>query len=578
MVTLGGGQPAADNVGDRERPPVPLMSGDSGGFAFSALAAGSYEITATRTGYAEGAYGRVRPNGLQMWIPLAEGERKRDIKIRVWKFGAIAGTVTDDAGEPLVGVTVRAMRTTFQTGRRKLVVEKSSTTDDRGMYRIGGLLPADYIVVVPSVQTTLPAGLAAEAEGPLGTSAVKSALSSSGIVPRSGTTLAQEIDAFVLQSSSAALSPATAPARVNGRPPVFPTTYNGDATTARQAPLIPIGSGETRGGADIHLRATPTWRVSGRLTGPPETVALQALRLFPTSPGDESNSESGLEAAATVTDRSGAFTFLGVPPGSYTLRGNQLPDLRLPSSPSRPASLTEAFWLAEPVTVGDQDVTMNVTWREAFSVSGRVVFDGTSVVPRERVVRVPILIESVDQTSIPGARTPSVIGVNNTFTTPRVPAGRYLIHLGSSPPGWALRSVMYEGRDISDVAVDLKSPATDVIMTFTDRVTSLSGGVQTPQGLAAVEATALLFPVDPDGWQDFGLNPRRLKSSRVDAAGKYGFPDVPPGDYFVIAIPDEEAAIWREPDRLMTLSRLATRVHLIEGQAATQDLRSVSVR
>jgi hypothetical protein len=137
---------------------------------------------------------------------------------------------------------------------------------------------------------------------------------------------------------------------------------------------------------------------------------------------------------------------------------------------------------------------------------------------------------------------------------------------------------MYEGRDVSDVGLDLKGPVTDVVVTFTNRITSLSGAVTTTQGLAAVDATALLFPVDSAGWQDFGLNPRRLKSARVDTTGRYNFPDVPAGDYFIVAIRDDQAAVWREPGRLTTLSRVSTPVHLSEGQKTTQDLRLVDVR
>jgi hypothetical protein len=356
---------------------------------------------------------------------------------------------------------------------------------------------------------------------------------------------------------------------------VYPTTYNGDGTTARQAPPVTIGSGDARTGVDVHLRAVPTWRVSGRLMGPEGSVAHQALRLFPTSLAEDRSTESGLETASALTDQSGSFTFLGVPSGSYVLRSNKYADMR---TTGQTTSLTDAFWLVEPVIVGNQDTTITATWRAAFTMSGRVVFDGGTAVPAaDRLLRIPLLVESVDQTQVPGTSRPAQI-TNNMFTTPQVPAGRYLIRVGSAPPGWALRSVMYEGRDISDAGVDVRGPVSDIVMTFTDRITTLSGTVQSATGVAATDATALLFPADPAGWQDFGLNPRRLKSARVDDSGKYNFPDVPAGDYFVVAVPEEQAAVWREPGRLAVLSRLATRVHLIEGQSATQDLRAVIVR
>jgi hypothetical protein len=198
----------------------------------------------------------------------------------------------------------------------------------------------------------------------------------------------------------------------------------------------------------------------------------------------------------------------------------------------------------------------------------------------------PVAIETVTQLMPTGVR-PTQFSPDGTFTTSRMPAGRYLVRVGNlvseragvaAPPVWVLRSVMYEGRDVSDVALDLKGPATGIVITFTDRITSLSGSVRSTEGAPAIDATALLFPVDPAGWRDFGLNPRRLKSARVDAHGHYEFPDVPAGDYFVVAVPEEQAAVWREPDRLAALSRLAARLHLNEGDKATQDLRPVAVR
>jgi hypothetical protein len=137
---------------------------------------------------------------------------------------------------------------------------------------------------------------------------------------------------------------------------------------------------------------------------------------------------------------------------------------------------------------------------------------------------------------------------------------------------------MLDGKDIADTGFDLKNNVSDVVITFTDKVTTISGSVHTTGGSPDPNAIALLFPVDPAGWMDFGLNPRRLRSARAGANGSYSFSDAPAGDYFLVAIPDETAAEWREPGFLQTLSRLAARVHLNDGDTVTRDLRTAVVR
>src|SRR5262249_37314756 len=67
----------------------------------------------------------------------------------VWKFASLAGTVTDENSDPIVGATVRVLRRTIVGGKRQLTAGPSDTTDDRGMYRIGSLEPGDYLVALP---------------------------------------------------------------------------------------------------------------------------------------------------------------------------------------------------------------------------------------------------------------------------------------------------------------------------------------------------------------------------------------------------------------------------------------------
>jgi hypothetical protein len=73
------------------------------------------------------------------------------IKIELIRGGVLTGTVTNAAGEPLVGIRVRALRIAEGSGpgRPTRVVSNGfgdRPTDDRGMYRIYGLTAGTYIV------------------------------------------------------------------------------------------------------------------------------------------------------------------------------------------------------------------------------------------------------------------------------------------------------------------------------------------------------------------------------------------------------------------------------------------------
>ena len=121
-VTLGGTGAIANN---------PVLTDADGHFVFLGLPKGRYIITATRAGCAEGAYGRRRAGGLLQTLTLDGGQRVGDLRIPLWKYGAITGTIRDEAGEPMVDVPVRVLLRTIVTGQPKLTPGAAARTDDR---------------------------------------------------------------------------------------------------------------------------------------------------------------------------------------------------------------------------------------------------------------------------------------------------------------------------------------------------------------------------------------------------------------------------------------------------------------
>ena len=79
-------------------------------------------------------------------IHLTQGQQLDTIAMQLPRGGVISGIITDEFGDPALGVPVRAMRLGYANGERLAQPIANATTDDLGGYRLPGLLPGNYIV------------------------------------------------------------------------------------------------------------------------------------------------------------------------------------------------------------------------------------------------------------------------------------------------------------------------------------------------------------------------------------------------------------------------------------------------
>jgi hypothetical protein len=543
-----------------------ILTGADGRFVFRGLRAGNFWITSTKGGYEEGASGRRRPAGATQPAVLIETDRSIEIVVRMWKHGAIGGAVIDEAGEPVVGVQVRALARVFAGGRDRYGASgPPALTDDRGMYRFSSL-PAGEYVVVASARTVA---------APLSAMSLRGLPSEVGAafagVPGNADTL-QIGDALYALGRGIVVPPPP----VDGRMLQYPPVFHPSALVPAEAAVIALGFGEERSGVDVQLQPVPSVRVSGVLTAPQPGFSPTAVRLMPSGFDDVSLEQ---DAPLSATDVNGVFIFPAVPPGRYTLRAAARP---------RPAGSggdeDPGLWLAVPLSVGGDDLDgVAAAMLPGLHVSGRFEFEGAAERPAAaRLAQIPVMIETVDGSPpLPGAAVAAHQDNRSTgtFRTPGYPAGKYLLRIGGSPQGWMFKSAMLEGRDLSESPFDLTRDISGVVVTFTDRWSGLGGSVQ---GAGADGATIVVFPANSGGWTNYGLNPRRLRSARASAAGTFGsksergdfsLSSLPPGDYYVAAIPEEASARWRDPKVLEALSRVATHVTVIEGEHKMVELR-----
>lgn len=111
-----------------------------GSFSVGSLEPGLYTVVAHAPAYTSNLTDPNQPTYYRI------GD---SVRMELIRGGVITGAVTNAAGEPVVGVRVRATMVrdaTGQTPRMSAFTLMEQPTDDRGVYRLFGLLPGTYLV------------------------------------------------------------------------------------------------------------------------------------------------------------------------------------------------------------------------------------------------------------------------------------------------------------------------------------------------------------------------------------------------------------------------------------------------
>ena len=519
---------------------------DDGSFVFDGLPPGSYSLSASRSGYMNTQFGAQRQGGTGSAIALAADQQMTKIVLKLSRYAAITGVVYDQNGEPAAGIAVEAMRYTMRTGSRLLssVYGRAILTDDRGVFRLSGLLPGEYYVAAG------PPLLAPIDVQVLSTVDVDRALQ-------------------LLKAPAATAAEITFERQRQAFAPVF---YPG-AVEFSAAQTITLRQGEERGGVDVRLQLVPAARVTGTVTpSDGRTVAGLEVTAMPIS--DKSSLElfNPYFGRTIFTDPQGRFAFPTLIPGRYTIIVTS-GQPGIPPQQTRPV----AHWALADIVVAGADINLDLTLQAGATVSGKVIFNGATPPPNPREAGVRGSFQILDWPapsvlSDPAALNSLIVQPDGSFVATGLPPGRYRLTSQSTMPVWALRSTLVNGVDSLDTPFVVR-PGQNIdnaSIVFTDRPAEISGTLQTIAGTPTADLFIIVFAADKSFWTP---SSRRNAMARPTSAGQYAFKNLPPGDYLVVAVTDAETGDWWNPAWLEPLAAVASKITLAEGEKKTLDLR-----
>src|SRR4051812_3156155 len=515
-----------------------VLTDDQGVFDLAELPAGRYTLTVSKSGFVSLSYGQRRPLQAGTPLQLADGQQLKGIAFQLPRGSVIGGRVLDEDGEAMPGVSVRVMRYQYLQGERRLTPAGAGQTDDKGQYRVWGLMPGDYYV-----NATARGGFGGPfgqfgpgAFGGGGAGGGRAAFAGRGGRggPRAGAPVGNDQE------------------QINYAPTYFP-----GVASVNEAKPIAVGLSEEVLDINFNMQLVHVSRITGHVVNPDGTAVTSGNVNLGIDVAGARGNQIGMNYGGRI-QWDGEFTIANVPPGRYTLRARG-DDSETPQ------------YAAQPVTITGEDLSdLTVVLAPGATITGAVTFlgaPGASPDPSQFRITAP----AVDQSNV-GPQPNARVGKDGAFELSGVPAGSHLIRSAGNARGFILKSVTVNGRDVTDTPVTLRGGETlaNVTVVFTDQQNEINGTVTNEQGTALPDYTVLAFSTDPSLWRPLS---RQIMTARPDQTGKYRIRGLPRGDYYLVAVDPAEQGEWFEAAYLDEHRAGAQHLTLGDGDVKTQNFK-----
>jgi Carboxypeptidase regulatory-like domain len=522
------------------------LTDTQGRFEFRDLPAGRFNVSVSKSGFVSMQYGQSRPFEPGRPIELTDAQLMDKADVALPRGSVLAGRVVDEFGEAVAEADVTAMRMQFQNGRRRLVPSgRNASTNDLGQFRIYGLPPGEYYV-----SATL----------------------------RNMTTMMLDM----AMGGAGAVAGSTGSNQQSG----YASTYYPSAPNPGEAQRVAVAVGQELATVDIQLQPVKLARISGMALGSDGKPMSGAMVMMMPSVRDAMLFGPGNTAR---TDKDGNFTLNGVTPGEYTLQVQSMGGIFQsaggnvmtfafatstdgpPAPPGANAPQQREFGVAA-VNVAGEDITgLLITGTRGAKASGTVTFLGGVKPEGAATMRVTAPSTDMDTNLMPGAGAAQV-KEPGTFELDSL-VGGHTFRVGNLPRGWVLKRVTFNGDDITDRGLEFKAgqDIEGIEIELTNKPTAITGSVAGTNGAALKDYTVVVFAEDQEKWT-LPQN-RWMASARPDQEGQFRFGNLPPGEYYAIAVEYVAQGEWQDPAWLERAAKAATKFTLDEGGTKTLSLK-----
>jgi Carboxypeptidase regulatory-like domain len=483
-----------------------------GAYTFAKLIPGKYTVLAEHHGFASREFNRAGNQPNEKLIPLSAGQSVDKIDIRLSISGTISGSVFDDENDPLEGQPVDAIRLTYHRGGQ---------TEE---------------VTVKTAQTD-----------DLGNFRLY------GLPPGDYFIRVLNLNNYFEHAN----------AKVHDSGPAYRSSYYAGTPTLENAREVIVRAGSETTDIRFAIGKQSTYTIYGNIIDPSAGAFPKRYFIGPYHVG------SGvLSVRDSPPNPDGSFAIRGVPPGDYMMWAFAL--LLGPATRAEQMQHSSSGILPIRVANGDVHTTLHIGLRG--EVTGKVIIENS---PGQSAagIGVTLLAEWMFKIYNPFNNPNDVTtDQNGRFKIQNVEPTNYFFSLTGKPEIYLKRAVC-NGTDYTFRPFTMNSGATfgECVLTLANDTGVIKGQVLNgdkpvpDQIVVAIPQTLSLRQFSP--YTMVGI---------TDANGEYQLTGIIPGDYFLFAVPPDDAETYFDIDFADRNQRDAERVSVKSNETKNIPLRPVT--